>query len=177
MQTWIALLRGINVGGNNILPMKELRTLLERCGFTNVRTYIQSGNCVFEAVEADGAKLSAQIASTIKGKFGFEPTIMALTKTSLEDAIHANPYPQGEDDPKSVHFFFLAAPAIRADMDALEQLRKPSEAFTLTDHVFYLHAPEGIGRSKLAAQAERKLSTRTTARNYRSVIKIMDLAG
>jgi len=177
MTIWIALLRGINVGGNNLLPMKDLRALLESAGLMQVRTHIQSGNCVFETGEIDPRALEQLIADAIDGAFGFRPNVLVLSADNFAAALAANPYPEGLDDPKTVHFSFLAEPASNADLPALEALRAESERFHLTGEVFYLHAPDGIGRSKLAAQVERHLGVAATARNLRSVMKIAALAG
>jgi uncharacterized protein (DUF1697 family) len=176
MQIWIALLRGINVGGNNILPMKDLRGLLDDLGYENARTYIQSGNCVFQSGENEAGKLEGEIGSAIEKQFGFRPHVFVLTLDALDEAIAANPYPQANDDPKSLHFSFLAKPARDVDLGALEALKADNEAFTLTDAVFYLYAPDGIGRSKLAAKTERHLAVPMTGRNLRSVLKITELA-
>ena len=175
MTTWIALLRGINVGGNNILPMKDLRALLQRLGCDRARTYIQSGNCVFESEDADALRLSEKIADAILSEFGFKPSVLILEETAFRRAIDANPYPQGAEDPKSVHFFFLAEPASHVDIEALDKVKTPNERYSITDDVFYLFAPDGIGRSKLASQVEKKLGVAATARNLRSVGKILDL--
>jgi len=174
--TWITLLRGINVGGNNIVPMKELRDLLSGLGFENARTYIQSGNCVFDSDITDTAVISEKISKAMQTAFGFEPNIMCLNHEDFAAAITQNPYPD-VTDLKALHFFFLAEPARNADLEALNTLKKLSENYSLTENVFYLHAPDGIGRSKLAAQAERKLGVRATGRNLRSVMKIAELAG
>ncbi len=88
----------------------------------------------------------------------------------------ANPFPQAVDDPKSLHFFFLADTASNPDLDSLEKLRARSERFELIQKVFYLHAPNGIGRSKLAASAERLIGVPATARNWRSIRKIVEMA-
>ena len=176
MKTWISLLRGINVGGKNVLPMKDLRAILADLGYQAVQTYIQSGNCVFQSSLTEPKAISTQIAEAIDQQFGFQPDVMTLSKSDLEEAIQANPFAEKADDPKGVHFFFLSQPAVEVDVGALEELCKPSERFELTEKVFYLHAPEGIGRSKLAAQAERKLGVSATARNLRTVLKIMELA-
>lgn len=175
MSTWIALLRGINVGGKNILPMKDLRALLQGLGFENVQTYIQSGNCVFSSPDIDAASMSARIKGAIQSRFGFAPAVLILAENEMREAIAANPYPQGADDPKSVHFFFLSEPVIAADEQALDAIKLASEHYTLTDKVFYLFAPDGVGRSKLAAQVERILGVATTARNLRSALKVLDL--
>ena len=176
MKTWIALLRGINVGGNNILPMKDLRALLSDLGYRNPQTYIQSGNCVFGSDDGFAATHQTRIADAINSKFGFSPQVFVLTLEALNDAIAANPYRQGHDDPKTVHLSFLAEPADAADLETLEACRKDSEAYTLTPAVFYLYAPEGIGRSKLAAKVEKALGVAATGRNLRSAMKIAELA-
>lgn len=177
MTQWIALLRGINVGGNNILPMKDLRDLLTSEGFEGVKTYIQSGNCVFASAQSDPQLIEQIMAQSIELTFGFCPQIMVLNAKEFLQAVASNPFPEGQEDPKSVHLFFLSERAARPDMSALEGLRSPTERFELTDRVFYLQAPDGIGRSKLASHAERKLGVATTARNLRSANKIAELLG
>ena len=176
MQTWIALLRGINVGGNNILPMKDLRALLTGLGLEAVQTYIQSGNCVFQASTKDPSALSRTISAQIEARFGFAPQVMVLPVEDLKTAIEANPFPHGRDDPKSVHLSFMTEAPADLPRDALDAIKRPSEQYALRDRVFYLHAPDGIGRSKLAAQAEKIMGVPMTARNLRSAIKILDLA-
>ena len=128
MQTWIALFRGINVGGNNILPMAKLKSDLES---------------------------------------------LNLSHEDLLTAIESNPFPNAVSDPKTLHFFFLAEPASNPDTEALGGIKTSTEKYQLTDGVFYLHAPDGVGRSKLAANAEKHLGVVTTARNYRTVAKLL----
>ncbi|MBO6505046.1 MAG: DUF1697 domain-containing protein [Kordiimonadaceae bacterium] len=174
MNTWVALLRGINVGGNNILPMKDLRSLLDAQGFIDVKTYIQSGNIVFRSGSDDQSGLTRQIEDLIEQGFGFRPPVLLLSQETLNAAVSANPYPDG--DPKTVQFCFLFAPAPGTDMDPLHELAVPSEEFTLTDSVFYLHAPDGIGRSKLVAKMAQHIPTEMTVRNLRTVLKLQELA-
>lgn len=166
--TWIALLRGINVGGNNILPMAELRNDLEALKLTNVRTYIQSGNVVFDSAATTPSALAKRIGEQIEEQHGFRPRVLILSREDFLAAIETNPFPEAASHPKTLHFFFLAEPAADANMQALDDARSPTEAYKLTDRVFYLHAPDGIGRSKLAAKVERHLRVVTTARNYRT---------
>ena len=164
------------MGGHNLLPMKELRSLLADLGYGNIRTYIQSGNCVFHSSERKASRIEKRVGEAIEKRFGFHPRIFAMTVDELDAAIAANPYPQGYEDPKSVHIFFLSEPAVNADLDALQPLRKGAEDFALTDSAFYLYAPDGIGRSKLAAKIERYVPVQMTGRNFRSVLKIAALA-
>lgn len=172
MQTWIALFRGVNVGGNNILPMAELRRDLEKLNFKNVRTYIQSGNVVFDSAAKTSTSLAKKIARQIESNHGFCPQLLILNCEDWLAAIRSNPFPEAVPNPKSLHFFFLAQPAIRVNRKQLDSLKTSTEDYRLTDRVFYLHAPDGIARSKLAANAEKHLGVMTTARNYRTVDKI-----
>jgi uncharacterized protein (DUF1697 family) len=171
MAQYVVLLRGINVGGRSSLPMKELTGLLEELGCENVRTYIQSGNVVLESSEK-APTLAGKIKAAVKALRGFEPEVLLLTAKELEKAIANNPFPQAEDDPKTVHFGFLASRPVRPDLEKLESLKKESEEFQLIGQVFYLYAPEGVGRSKLAAASEKALGVSMTDRNWNTVCKL-----
>jgi len=175
MQTWIALFRGINVGGNNPLPMASLRVDLESLGMVNVRTYIQSGNVVFEAKSKDAESLSQSIADFTHTQYGFRPKILLIKREDFQKAVARNPYPEAEANPKTLHLFFLEQPASLAVIPMMEKRKSSTEHFHLTDRVFYLHAPDGVGRSKLAATAEKILGVVTTARNYRTVSKLLEM--
>ncbi len=176
MKTYIALFRGINVGGKSMLPMKELIALLEDLGCRNVKTYIQSGNAVFESKIVDAAQLANNIGSEIKKRHGFQPFILLLKIKELEKAIANNPFPEMVDEPQTLHVGFLASAPKNPDLKRLESLKSANERFRLIDKVYYLHAPDGIGRSKLAASIERLLGVPLTDRNWRTVRKIMEMA-
>lgn len=177
MNTYIAFLRGINVGGKNSLPMKQLVAILQGVGARNVKTYIQSGNAVFQSAEKDLAQLAKNLAAEIKQRHGFEPYIHILTFEAIKQAIAQNPFPEAEADPSSLHLGFLADKPDSPNLEKLTSLKKASERFHLGDGVFYLHAPEGIGRSKLAASTEKLLGVTMTDRNWRTVCKVMEMAG
>lgn len=177
MQTSIVLLRGINVGGKNKLPMKELVAILEELGFEEVRTYIQSGNAVVQSRRKPAAKMSSQIAAAIDAAHGFEPSVLILSLKELESAMESNPFPKAAKEPKSLHLFLLSKKAKKPDLEKIQAAKAASERFELTDRVFYLHAPDGIARSKLAANVEKYLGVPTTARNWNSITKIAGLAG
>jgi uncharacterized protein (DUF1697 family) len=176
MKTWIALLRGVNVGGNNSLPMKGLRELLEGLGHTSVATYIQSGNCVFQSESANAAKISEGIAGAIKSGFGFKPAVITLSLKELDAALEDNPFPQGSGDLKSVHVFFLCETAGKADMASLNALCVGEEAVELLGKRLYTYTPAGSGRSKMASKIGKFVPVDMTARNLRSVGKIAELA-
>lgn len=176
MKTYIALLRGINVGGKNALPMSELVAVLEKFGARNVKTYIQSGNVVFAGPEKDASRLSNNISHEIKKRRGFEPHVLVLELRDIERAITENPFPEAATDPQTLHAGFLASAPEKPDLKRLASLKSNGERFRLIDKVFYLHAPEGIGRSKLAANAEKLLGVPMTDRNWRTVCTIHDMA-
>lgn len=169
-------MRGINVGGHNILPMADLRNHFESLELTNVRTYIQSGNVVFDAAATTPSALAKRIDERIEQQHGFRPRVLILSREDFLAAIEMNPYPEAASDPRTLHFFFLAEPAADPDLQALDEARSPTENYKLTDRVFYLHAPDGIGRSKLAANVEKHLRVVATARNYRTVDRLVSMA-
>ncbi len=176
MSTWILLLRGINVGGKNILPMSELVRDLKALNLENIQTYIQSGNVVFRSSRKVSPTLGTRIATQIERCHGFRPHVLLLSEDQLEAAIESNPFEEAEADSKTLHLFFLASAPTAPDIESLTRVKSPSERFHLTDHTFYLHAPDGIGRSRLAARAEKLLGVAATARNWRTVLKLRALA-
>lgn len=177
---WIGLFRGINVGGNNKLPMKELTKVMLAAGMTDVKTYIASGNVVFKCDASDLGSaeddLGGLIEIFVEQKFGFRPRIMVLSLEYLEKILAANPFKDHEHKGQAQHIFLPFSSTIRADLSLLESLKAPSEAFHLGDHAFYLYAPEGIGRSKLAEKVDRALKTATTARNLNTMETLRDMA-
>lgn len=174
MTVKIALLRGINVGGRNSLPMRELTEILEDLGCRDVSTYIQSGNVVFRSDEPDNA-LSLKVSGAVKRRFGFEPPVLILTDDKFTTIADANPYAIDDIDSKFVHVLFFASKAVEPDIDRMRELQSATEHFTLTDNALYLQAPDGIGRSKFAAQAEKLLGVIATGRNWRTVCKLLDM--
>jgi uncharacterized protein (DUF1697 family) len=176
MNTYIALFRGINVGGSNMLPMKDLKVLLEQNDCADVRTYIQSGNAVFRCGARDAVRLATRLTAAISKSHGFEPRVLLLTQRELEQAAAGNPFGEARDTPKSVHLFFLAEPPTKPDLKGCEALKAASERFALKGSVFYLHTPEGFGTSKLAGKAEKLLGVAATARNWRTVTTLLEMA-
>jgi uncharacterized protein (DUF1697 family) len=176
MKTYIALFRGINVGGKSMLPMKELVILLEDLGARNVKTYIQSGNAIFKSDEKNVSQLSNKISIAVKQRCGFMPHVLLLELDEIEKIIAENPFPEAESDPSSLHLGFLANTPERIDLEKIKSIKKECEKFHLSEHVFYLYAPEGVGRSKLAASIEKILGVPMTDRNWRTVRKIREMA-
>lgn len=173
MKTYIAFIRGVNVGGKSLLPMKTLVALLENLGLHNVKTYLQSGNAIFQSQEKDVPVLSRKISAEIKKSRGFEPRVLLLELAQLEKAAESNPFPEAASEPTTLHLSFLASVPSNPDLEALTSLKGRSERFLLKGNVFYLHAPDGIGRSKLATSAERLLGVPMTGRNWRTINEII----
>ncbi len=174
MNTYIALFRGINVGGNHLLPMKDLVGILEGIGCEKVRTYIQSGNAVFRARKNTPGKIAEAISANILKSHGFKPNVLLLGVPELEEAVKNNPYKTA--DGKALHFFFLVSRPAKPDLDGLEAVKSKSEAFRLGKQVFYLYTPDGIGRSRLATRVEKSLGVPVTARNWNTVRKLVEIA-
>jgi uncharacterized protein (DUF1697 family) len=155
--------------------MKDLASLMESMGLKNVSTCIQSGNVVFQAADSKDSVLAMKIQDAIAERYGFRPEVIILDKTTLEKAISENPFSEATSEPNRVHLMFLSALPSNPDIKALERIRKPNERFALKGQVFYLHAPDGIGRSKLAARIEKSLGVSGTGRNWRTVLKLQEM--
>ncbi len=177
MKTYIALIRGINVGGKGLLPMQELVAILESLGAQNVKTYIQSGNAVFQHKADVAAGLARKVTAKIARSRGFAPHVLVLEATALAKVVAANPFPEAVAEPKSLHAFFLDAKPAKTKLTSLAGLQSKTERFELRGSVLYLHAPDGIGRSKLAANVERRLGVAATGRNWRTVCRLLEMVG
>lgn len=175
-KTWIVLLRGINVGGSTLLTMASLTAILADLGATDIRTYIQSGNVIFQSTETRASALSGAIADSISQHHGLRPRVLALTLSQFERAVSANPFPRAATCPSSLHLYFLTSRAHAPDLEAMNKVKSISEQFVLKDRLLYFYAPDGIGRSKLAARIERLVGVEVTGRNWRSVSNILALA-
>ena len=175
-QRWIALFRGINVGGNNMLPMRGLTGLLIALGASEVVTYIQSGNVAFRYPKLEAKSLAQRIGAAVKKQYGFEPRVLLLTARQLEAAVAGNPFAAHRGEPTTVHLMFLEAKPPKPDLVALDKLRGARESFALSGQCFYLHTPDGLAKSKLAERAERLLGVSGTSRNWRTVEKLLEMA-
>lgn len=167
------LLRGINVGGRHVLKMAALKALLEKLGGQQVTTYIQSGNVVFSGL-VDAAVFEDIVAGEIALAHGFRPRVLVIAEEDFRAIVAGYPYPEAHELPKTGHVWFLAAPP-DPDEPKIAALAAQTERFTLTPRAFYLHAPEGIGRSKLAEKAERLLGAPATARNLATCTRLVEM--
>jgi uncharacterized protein (DUF1697 family) len=169
--TYVALLRGVNVGGNNKLPMKDLASIFQKCGCNNVRTYIQSGNVVFEC-PTSVARLQETVGSAIEKKFGFNPSLVLRRLGDLEHVVKNNPFLKAGAAETELHVVFLGDAPKAEEVVKLETNRVPPDEFAVLGKEIYLRLPNGAGRSKLASV---KLKTLATARNWRTVNKLIEM--
>ncbi|MFO1203461.1 MAG: DUF1697 domain-containing protein [Tabrizicola sp.] len=172
MAVWVALLRGVNVSGAGKLPMAEFREMLAGMGLGSVRTYIQSGNAVFDSDLAAG-ELEAMIRDGIAARFGFAPETFVLTAAEIAEALQDHPFAGAEG--KAVHVVFLReTPA--PDEAALRALAQSGDGWHVGPRRFTLHTPGGFGTSKLAEKLPRLLPQPMTARNLRTVAELDRMA-
>ena len=165
MGVWVALLRGVNVGGAGTLPMAEFRALLEAMGLGAVRTHIQSGNAVFES-DRTAADLEMAIRDAVAAQFGFAPETFVLSAGEIAKALNDHPFAGA--DPKRVHVCFLRETSAPDDA-GLRALAQPGDGWHIGPRRFTLHTPGGFGTSKLAERLPRLLPQPMTARNLRTL--------
>jgi uncharacterized protein (DUF1697 family) len=187
MPTHVALLRGINVGGNGKVPMAELRQVVTALGHGEVSTYIQSGNVIFSPCRDDQLALAAELEAAIEANFSVRSPVVVLSRDELAGVVAANPYPD-EPNHRYLHGVFLptepdqAARDRLADAVAAVAAKGSRDEATVIGRTLYLHTPNGFGTSELAKEllARRRRSdplTAGTARNWATVTKLLDLCG
>lgn len=174
----LALLRGVNVGGKNRLPMKLLAQMFLESGCTDVRTYIQSGNVVFNAPARLSGKLPAMIAKRITEQLGFRIPLLVRSADEIEVALRHNPFLASGADPKTLHVMFLADTPTATAIAMLDPARSPNDSFAVHGREIYLQLPNGVSNSKLTnAYFDARLSTTSTSRNWATVSKLAEWMG
>ncbi|WML44197.1 DUF1697 domain-containing protein [Neobacillus sp. PS3-40] len=175
MTTYIALLRGINVGGHNKIKMAELKQLFETLGVKNVQTYIQSGNVLFES-EEEADTLCHRIETEIQKVFGFSITVVIRTALELEQIIKNCPYPTDNlAEGQSLHLAFLAKLPSQERIDHLLTFKSEMDECQLVGKQVYLFLRQSILTSKLAVQLQ-KLGVQVTVRNWKTTNKLATLS-
>lgn len=176
MSVFVALFSGINVGGNRIVRMAELRAFFEELGFTGVATYIQSGNVVFRTGDGDAAGLTERLEKAFEGRWGFHSRIMVRDAAWYERLVAGNPYPEVAEDHTKLHAYVLERAPLPEEIAPLTERCTGPERFVVKDDVLYLHAPDGLGKSKFAEVLPRVLKVPCTARNWRTVLTLREMA-
>ena len=175
MKTLVAMIRGINVTGRNMVPMEGLRTMVLACGCVEPRTYIQSGNVVFRT-EATGAACAASIAQALEKRLGKQNAVIVRTPAELRAVIRDNPFlrERGIDTARLSVSFLSSKPASQR-LQALSEIQSGRDRFAAHGKEVYLHTPDGFGISKLASAHERVLQVATTVRNWRTVLRLEEM--
>jgi uncharacterized protein (DUF1697 family) len=174
---YVALLRGINVGGKHKLPMKDLAAMFTAAGCADVRTYIQSGNVVFRAKAPVAKRVEAAVAAAIVKKFGFEAPVIVRSADEMAAIHKRNPFLKRASETTSLHVVFLADEPARTAVASLDPDRSPPDQFVVRGREIYLHLPNGAGRSKLTNQYfDSCLKTISSGRNWNTVTKLCEMA-
>ncbi len=177
MPTYISMLRGINVAGHNMIKMEALSKMYGALGFKNVRTYIQSGNVIFEAPSTDDEKLADKIEKKIESMFGFHVQVAIRTKEEIGSIIKKNPLAKGKDI-GWLHVTFLSDVPKDPPLAAIMKVKDKAEEIALVGKEVYLFCPNGYGRSNLNNNfLEKKLGVSATTRNWNTVNTLFEMAG
>ena len=178
MTVYISLLRGINVGGNNLVKMEALRALYEKLKFRDVVSYVQSGNVVFRAAETDRARIAGKIEDAIERAFGHRPRVILRSTAELRDVVARNPFAARTGiEPGKLVVTFLAGPASDEARVKLAGLPKTAEEMHLHRCEMFTYFPDGMGKTKLSLPAvDRALKVAGTARNWNTVNKLLAIA-
>jgi len=189
MATHVALLRGINVGGRNKVPMADLREIVTSLGHTGVTTYIQSGNVLFSTANTSTGELASALESAITGRFGIDASVVVLSRDDLARVLQDNPYPD-EPNPKLVHVVFLNGEPAAGLLERIATVQSAAAAkgrhdtVTAIGQALFLHTPDGFGDSELAQSVFRIVSPpakqkreglAATARNWATATKLLAL--
>ena len=175
MEKYIVFLRGINVSGQKLIKMAELRELLKNNGFQNLKTYIQSGNLVFDC---SGSKMEIEnkIHKLIKESYGFEVPMVVLTKDEIEKTTNQNPFDMDETDIKRFCVVFLKNKPDQNLVKEIEGVSFDGEELSVIDDKIFLHCPNGFARTKLNNNFfEKKLKTEATTRNWNTCLKMIEM--
>ncbi|MFF0011917.1 DUF1697 domain-containing protein [Streptomyces sp. NPDC005374] len=178
--TYAALLRGINVGGSRKVPMADLRALMEGLGHGGVRSHLQSGQAVFTSDHGDEESLAAELTGAIEKRFGFPVDVIVRDHAYLKAIAEDCPFPAAELEGKQLHVTYFSSPVTPDRFAEIDQSAYLPEEFRLGDRALYLYAPDGLGRSKLAAHLSKPRINKgviATTRNWNTVLKLVEMTG
>jgi uncharacterized protein (DUF1697 family) len=181
MQTYISILRGINVGGKKKIKMDELKAVCESLGFENVRTYIQSGNVVFDSLVPDQPEISAALENRLAEIYGFQVTVLIRDRNAYQRVIDGNPFlDEPAIDPRALLVTFLSQEPSQSALDDIEPAPDDADQYRFSEskQEVYLHCPDGYGRTRLSNNFfEKKLGVAATTRNWNTVGRLHEMAG
>jgi uncharacterized protein (DUF1697 family) len=178
MTAVISMLRGVNVGGNNMIKMEALRALYGSLGLRDAQSYVQSGNVVFRTDRKEIAPIAKKIEDAIEDKFGFRPSVALRTAAELREVVAKNPFAKRtEIEPGKLLVSFLMSDPAAADRELVRKMKFDPEEIHLGSRHLYIYFPTGQGKSKLNTKMiEKTLRTTSTGRNWNSVLKLLEMA-
>ena len=178
MGTYISILRGINVSGQKMIKMDTLKEMYEDLHFTNVQTYIQSGNVIFQYIQSEQMDLGQRISNELMKRFGYEIPVIVLDTIELKKITERNPFSNDKiKDISHLYVTFLSNNAERIDNTLIYQKKAGEEEFEITEKAVYLYCPNGYGRTKLTNTFfENKLKVGATTRNWKTTIELLRIA-
>lgn len=179
MQIYIALLRGINVGGHNKIKMTELKQLCLELNFKNITTYIQSGNIIFKTFETNKIKIEKQLVNALKNQFDYTIKVLILSKNELESIFKSNPFLEKyEANSKGLYVTILNKKPDLSGVAKINELNTNSnDEFIIKNKCIYLYFQNGSAPSKLSTNLfENKLKVNATTRNWRTLTKLVELS-
>ncbi|HMI06416.1 MAG TPA: DUF1697 domain-containing protein [Flavobacterium sp.] len=177
MKTYIALLRGINVSGHKLIKMEKLREVLKELELEHISTYIQSGNVLFQSKISGSKKLEKMISDLIYKHFGFDVAVIVLTPEELKTTVKNNPFSKENIELPQPYIAFLSTIPVFSDIEVLKATDFQNDRFVVMDNKMYLHYADGAGSTKLSnAIIEKKLKLTSTARNWKTVLKLIELS-
>ena len=176
MTVYVALVRGINVGGRKKLAMSDLRRLLESEGYEDVRTLLQSGNAVFRTPRADPAGIASDLEAALARELGLDAKVLVRTREEVQATIEANPLPGATKTPAQFVVVFLSETPSKARIASVDPAAYPDVEFRFGDRVVYAWYREGIGRSRLTGDVWERFGVVATARNWTTLTKLYEAA-
>jgi uncharacterized protein (DUF1697 family) len=178
MTTYISLLRGINVSGQKKIKMEELITLYESLDLKHIKTYVQSGNVIFDSSQKDISELSTMIQQKIKQVFGFPVSVFLRTQSELQRIIATNPFlNETSIDINKLYVTFLFDAPIESALSQMKEINTESDEFIISNKEILLHCPKGYGRTKYSNNFfEKKLGITATTRNWKTVTQLFAIS-
>ncbi|MDO8736364.1 MAG: DUF1697 domain-containing protein [Thermoleophilia bacterium] len=181
MQTYISILRGINVGGKKKIKMEELKAAYESLGFENIRTYIQTGNVIFDSSVPNESDINASIRNQLAAVFGFQISVLIRRMDGFQQIIKGNPFLDEQAvDPRALHVTFLSQAPSQTALAVIEPAADDGDQYRFSDsnEEVYLFCPDGYGRTRLSNSFfEKKLGVSATTRNWNTVNRLYEIAG
>ena len=173
--THVALLRGINVSGKNMIKMPDLARIFSELGCKDVSTYIQSGNVVFNAGKAVAANLESRVEAAIQDQLGLTVPVIVRSSVEFMEAVAGNPFPEAVNSPKQLNLMFLKVEPVAAAIESLDPDRSAPDRYLVHGRHIYIHLARSAADTKLTnAYFDARLKTVSTSRNWTTITTLVE---